>query len=287
MKTKSQVKSSQSKSTAAPQSKLASFKGAVTSAIFGSGKKQPVKSASPSKTPAKSVKGAATAAKTAAKTAPTKAPVALAKGAVKAAAKGANTPAAAKTSAQAAPKAAPSGKGAKAAGGAQANTKTVATPATIAKSGKGQLPGTLSKPAEKSAKAKGAANGASSVRSSMRALGRHNSDEVCREVACEGLSTSGGYCRLHYIKNWKKIKRKELILKEGKLNQYIEELVAKYPDKYIEAIRQDLAEDKAFAKVIYDLDLDETSDDFEGDGENVDNLIDTIKRDFDDEGDAF
>ena len=75
--------------------------------------------------------------------------------------------------------------------------------------------------------------------------GRGLSDsEVCREIACEGLSTTAGYCRLHYIKNWRKIKRKEIILKEGKLNQYIEELVAKYPDKYIEAIRQDLATDK-------------------------------------------
>jgi len=113
-------------------------------------------------------------------------------------------------------------------------------------------------------------------------------ETVCREVACEGLATSGGYCRLHYIKNWKKIKRKELILREKKLNQYIEELVAKYPDKYIEAIRQDLANDKDFAKVIYDLDLDEGVDDFDIEGsESADSLIDTIKRDFDDEGEVF
>lgn len=112
-------------------------------------------------------------------------------------------------------------------------------------------------------------------------------EEICREVACEALSTSGGYCRLHYVKNWKKIKRKELILKEGKLNQYIEELVSKYPDKYIEAIRQDLAEDKAFAKVIYDLELDESVDDFDVEGEGVEQVIDTIKRDFDDEGETF
>lgn len=118
--------------------------------------------------------------------------------------------------------------------------------------------------------------------------GEVTADTVCREVACEGLATSGGYCRLHYVKNWKKIKRKELILREKKLNQYIEELVAKYPDKYIEAIRQDLANDKDFAKVIYDLDLDEGVDDFDIEGgESADSLIDTIKRDFDDEGDGF
>jgi hypothetical protein len=113
-------------------------------------------------------------------------------------------------------------------------------------------------------------------------------DTVCREVACEGLGTSAGYCRLHYIKNWKKIKRKEVILKEGKLNQYIEELVAKYPEKYIEAIRQDLANDKEFAKVIVDLDLEENDDDFESESSgDADTSIDSIKRDFEDESDAF
>jgi hypothetical protein len=123
---------------------------------------------------------------------------------------------------------------------------------------------------------------------SRASLESTSGETVCREVACEGLATSGGYCRLHYIKNWKKIKRKELILREKKLNQYIEELVAKYPDKYIEAIRQDLANDKDFAKVIYDLDLDEAVDDFDVDGgDSVDSLIDTIKRDFDDDSDAF
>lgn len=132
--------------------------------------------------------------------------------------------------------------------------------------------------------AKGSRRSADSAptRAQLEAAG----ESVCREVACEGLSTTGGYCRMHYIKNWKKIKRKELILKEGKLNQYIEELVAKYPDKYIEAIRQDLAADKDFAKVIYDLDLDEGVDDFEVEGESIDSVIDNIKRDFEDEGEG-
>ena len=76
-------------------------------------------------------------------------------------------------------------------------------------------------------------------------------------------------------------------MKERKLNQYIEELVAKYPDKYIEAIRQDLANDKEFAKVISDLDLDESVDDYDMEGESMENLIDNIKRDFEDEGEGF
>lgn len=115
-----------------------------------------------------------------------------------------------------------------------------------------------------------------------------SSEMVCREVACEALATTASYCRLHYIKNWKKLKKKELILRERKLNQYIEELVSKYPDRYVEAIRQDLASDQDFAKVISDLDLEESHEDFESESsEAMDGIIDHIKREFDDDGDLY
>jgi hypothetical protein len=145
----------------------------------------------------------------------------------------------------------------------------------------------------KAGQSKAASSAAAAVeRVTERLMGRasaeHSFESVCREVACEGLGTSAGYCRLHYIKNWKKIKRKEVILKEGKLNQYIEELVGKYPEKYIEAIRLDLANDKEFAKVIVDLDLDENDDDFEAEGSaDSDVGIDSLKREFDEDADAF
>ncbi len=111
--------------------------------------------------------------------------------------------------------------------------------------------------------------------------------DMCREMSCEAIPTTGGYCRAHYIKNWRKIKRKELILKEGKLNRYIEELVAKYPDKYIETIRTDLSNNAEFSKVVNELDLEEGLDEFDVDGENVDSLIDSIKRDIDDDSDTY
>jgi hypothetical protein len=165
-------------------------------------------------------------------------------------------------------------------------------PGTHKGSGKSKATSSASGRSHAGSKGKSNAGSAGGKKVGTSALSRSYLDSsgetVCREVACEGLATSAGYCRLHYIKNWKKIKRKEVILREKKLNQYIEELVAKYPDKYIEAIRQDLANDKDFAKVIYDLDLDEGMDDFDVEGgDSVDSLIDTIKRDFEDEGDAF
>jgi hypothetical protein len=112
------------------------------------------------------------------------------------------------------------------------------------------------------------------------------SDQLCRETTCENMATTKGYCRLDYIKNWKKIKRKEMILKEGKLNQYIEELVNKYPDKYIDVIRQDLTTEVNFNKVIHDLELDESIDDLDYDGDSIDALIGGIRKDgegFDDD----
>ncbi len=90
-------------------------------------------------------------------------------------------------------------------------------------------------------------------------LSRQDAGDVCRELACEMLATSATYCRMHYIKNWKRIKAKEVLLQEGKLDRYIGELVAKYPDKYLEAIRQDLQSDRDFLKVVRDLEIVDTS----------------------------
>ncbi len=108
----------------------------------------------------------------------------------------------------------------------------------------------------------------------------HN-EKMCRETGCENSATTKGYCRLDYIKNWKKIKRKEMILKEGKLNQYIEELVSKYPDKYIDVIRQDLSSEVNFNKVIHDLELDESMDDLDYDSDSIDSLIGSIRKEDD------
>lgn len=106
-------------------------------------------------------------------------------------------------------------------------------------------------------------------------------EKMCRETGCENAATTKGYCRLDYIKNWKKIKRKEMILKEGKLNQYIEELVSKYPDKYIDVIRQDLSTEVNFNKVIHDLELDESMDDLDYDSDSIDSLIGSIRKEDD------
>lgn len=154
--------------------------------------------------------------------------------------------------------------------------KPVAAPEVLGKKGS---KATLVAIVEKAAAQAKAAKGGKGAKS-----GAH-SERMCRELSCENPATTKGYCRLDYIKNWKKIKRKEMILKEGKLNQYIEELVSKYPDKYIDIIRQDLSTEVNFNKVIHDLELDESIDDLDYDGDSIDALIGGIKKEIDDFGD--
>lgn len=101
-------------------------------------------------------------------------------------------------------------------------------------------------------------------------------NDECREKNCENLPILSGYCRLHYIKNWKVLQKKKEILIEGKLQKYVEELIQKYPVKYIEEMLQDLKDDRDFFKVLKELNI-ETSfnveeSEFDEDGSDKDDI---------------
>lgn len=167
--------------------------------------------------------------------------------------------------------------------------KKGAAPAAAAK-GKGKKEVVLEVPAPKGVallgkegkkKGKGAAAEARAAASKNR----------CREPGCDHDHSLAGYCRLHYIKNWRKIKRKEAIIASGQLNNYVEELVNKYPDKYLEVIRQDLASEKDWAKVVVDLELESSEEESGGDDES-DAMPETVRGgssrgEFEDEGESF
>jgi len=96
----------------------------------------------------------------------------------------------------------------------------------------------------------------------------------------------GTYTRLDYIKNWEKIKKKEALLQDHRLENVIEELVAKYPEKYIEVLCNDLSSEANFNRVVLDLKItqaDEVDDEYVDDEEEDagDELIGSIRRDFD------
>lgn len=98
----------------------------------------------------------------------------------------------------------------------------------------------------------------------------------CRVKDCDQLATVDGYCRYHYLLFWKKIQVRKKILTEGKLERYIEELTARYPDKFLDMLRKDLRSEKEFLAAIQELEIDESQGDseFEDEGEN---LIDEVR----------
>lgn len=97
-------------------------------------------------------------------------------------------------------------------------------------------------------------------------------DDSCVEKGCDNIRSTLSWCRLHYLKNWKGLQRKKEVLAEGKLQEYIEEMISKYPAKYVDAIMKDLGDDKDFYKVLNELNIsnefDFDEEDFEADSDS-------------------
>ena len=85
----------------------------------------------------------------------------------------------------------------------------------------------------------------------------------CRVKDCDQLAAVDTYCRYHYLLFWKKIQVRKKILSEGKLERYIEELTARYPDKFLDMLRKDLKSEKEFLAAIQELEIDESAVDNE------------------------
>lgn len=81
----------------------------------------------------------------------------------------------------------------------------------------------------------------------------------CRATDCDQIGLVDGYCRFHYLLFWKKIQNRKKILADGKLERYIEELTARYTDKFIELLRKDLRTEKDFMAALQELELDDSS----------------------------
>lgn len=97
-----------------------------------------------------------------------------------------------------------------------------------------------------------------------------SSSDDCIEKGCDNPATTLGFCRFHYIKNWKEIKRKQQILTEGKLQLFIEDLVSKYPIKNVESVLSDLADEKSFYGILQELNIESDDSDYYDSGEEED-----------------
>ncbi|MBI2092908.1 MAG: hypothetical protein HYT75_07960 [Deltaproteobacteria bacterium] len=64
--------------------------------------------------------------------------------------------------------------------------------------------------------------------------------KICKEEGCHNEQTTGGYCRLHYLRNWKTIKKEQQEKAVKRLNRYIEAICRKHPTKYVEVIKEEI-----------------------------------------------
>jgi hypothetical protein len=104
------------------------------------------------------------------------------------------------------------------------------------------------------------------------AQGRH----FCRVKDCDQVAVVDAYCRYHYLMYWKKIQVRKKILSEGRLERYIEELTARYPDKFLDTLRKDLRSEKEFLAAIQELEIDESATDSEFEEESQ-TFIDEVR----------
>ena len=89
--------------------------------------------------------------------------------------------------------------------------------------------------------------------------------KICKDEGCKNEQTSGGFCRLHYLKNWKQIQTERKKKAAKNLNRYVESILKKHPDRYIEVIKKDLRSKK----------FDQLVEDKFGAGEEPDSLFDS------------
>lgn len=104
--------------------------------------------------------------------------------------------------------------------------------------------------------------------------------KICSQEGCNNAaSTEEGYCRLHYLKNWKRLKEESRKKAAKRLNTYIEGIIKKNPGKYVEIIKRDLRNPN-FSKIIDQLPVDEDTSAIFGDpsyDEEIEKLIRELK----------
>lgn len=107
-----------------------------------------------------------------------------------------------------------------------------------------------------------------------------NKIRICKEKGCKNAATTMGFCRLHYLKNWKRLKTNEREKAAKRLNKYVEYMIKRHPDRYVEAIKKDLRS-KNFDKYVdsYFGDTDDTENLFNDSGydDEVRELIEKLR----------
>ena len=64
--------------------------------------------------------------------------------------------------------------------------------------------------------------------------------KICKGKGCHNAQTTEGFCRLHYLRSWKKLQAEKKKKAAKNLNRYVESILKRYPDRYVEQIKKDI-----------------------------------------------
>lgn len=64
--------------------------------------------------------------------------------------------------------------------------------------------------------------------------------KICKDKGCHNAQTTEGFCRLHYLRSWKKLQAEKKKKAAKNLNRYVESILKRYPDRYVEQIKKDI-----------------------------------------------
>ncbi|MDO8494446.1 MAG: hypothetical protein Q7S68_03825 [Deltaproteobacteria bacterium] len=103
--------------------------------------------------------------------------------------------------------------------------------------------------------------------------------KLCKEKECHNSQTTGGYCRLHYLRYWKKIKTDKQKKAAVHLNKYIEGIMRRHPDRFVEEIKKDIRSDDFDERIVTQFGpLDESDNLFDLPSSSDEELNEMIER---------
>ena len=105
-----------------------------------------------------------------------------------------------------------------------------------------------------------------------------NKITICRDDNCNDMQIINGYCRLHYLKNWRKIKEAECLQKKVSFSDFIKQASEKLKNKVEGQEPQEADKTGWTERKMTDLSVDfqEIATDLEFDAE-LENILNGLK----------
>ena len=101
--------------------------------------------------------------------------------------------------------------------------------------------------------------------------------KLCTHAKCKDAASSSGYCRIHYLANWKRIKLNKQLKAEARLNHFVDELAKKYPSNYLEKLKEGVESEEKFAEITKELDVESKEAAKETDSEFLERFLRVVK----------